>query len=138
MSPTPEKPPTPIILGGFQATTSSLLTAAQKAKQVVAEQAALAGIEMPSVDTIADMPAVLNAQMSAAGIDPTNLDGLAKNGVNLSQLQANATTSGSLTGKLNGMVNKLNDPNAPPYTGNDPIIRARLGLPPIDEDGIVT
>jgi hypothetical protein len=27
-------------------------------------------------------------------------------------------------------VNRLGDPNAPPYTGNDPIVRARLGLPP--------
>lgn len=138
MSAVPEKPPTPVILGGFRATTSSLLTAAQKAKQFVAQQASLAGIELPSIDTIVDMPTVLNAQISAAGLDPTALDGLAKNGVNLSQLQANATTSGSLTNKLDGMVNKLSDPNAPPYTGNDPIIRARLGLPPNDDNGTVT
>lgn len=26
-------------------------------------------------------------------------------------------------------VNRLGDPNAPPYTGDDPIIRRRLGLP---------
>jgi hypothetical protein len=37
---------------------------------------------------------------------------------------------------MNSAVNKLNDPKAPPYTGNDPIIRARLGLPPaVDEFG---
>ena len=35
---------------------------------------------------------------------------------------------GSLTSGLNSAVNSLGDPNAPPYTGNDPIIRARLGL----------
>lgn len=32
---------------------------------------------------------------------------------------------------LDKLVNKLNDPNASPYTGNDPVIRNRLGLPPI-------
>ena len=32
---------------------------------------------------------------------------------------------------LDNLVNKLNDPNAPPYTGTDPIVRARLGLPPL-------
>jgi hypothetical protein len=31
---------------------------------------------------------------------------------------------------LDKLVNNLGDPNAPPYTGNDPIVRARLGLPP--------
>lgn len=48
---------------------------------------------------------------------------------------------GSLTGSIgtpldklmNNTVNKLNDPNAPPYTGTDPIVRRRLGLPPIEE-----
>jgi hypothetical protein len=27
----------------------------------------------------------------------------------------------------------IKDPNAPPYTGTDPIVRARLGLPPINK-----
>jgi hypothetical protein len=29
-------------------------------------------------------------------------------------------------------INRLGDPNAPPYTGDDPIVRARLGLPPVE------
>jgi hypothetical protein len=29
---------------------------------------------------------------------------------------------------LDKLVNRLGDPNAPPYTGDDPIVRARLGL----------
>jgi hypothetical protein len=33
---------------------------------------------------------------------------------------------------LDKLVNKLNDPNAPPYTGDDPIVRARLGMPPLN------
>jgi len=33
---------------------------------------------------------------------------------------------------LDKLVNNvLNDPNASPYTGTDPIIRRRLGLPPL-------
>jgi hypothetical protein len=31
---------------------------------------------------------------------------------------------------LDKLVNRLGDPNAPPYTGDDPVVRARLGLPP--------
>jgi hypothetical protein len=48
---------------------------------------------------------------------------------------------GSLTGAIGtpldklmtNSVNKLNDPNAPPYTGTDPIVRRRLGLPPLED-----
>jgi hypothetical protein len=53
-------------------------------------------------------------------------------------LQAKAALNGSIPGGLAGLsrnsdafVNSLGDPNAPPYTGDDPIIRQRLGLPPI-------
>jgi hypothetical protein len=34
---------------------------------------------------------------------------------------------------LDKLVNNLGDPNAPPYTGDDPIVRARLGLPPTNK-----
>lgn len=33
---------------------------------------------------------------------------------------------------LDKLVNRLGDPSAPPYTGDDPIIRKRLGLPPLE------
>lgn len=36
----------------------------------------------------------------------------------------------SNTGGIDRFVNSLGDPNAPQYTGDDPIVRARLGLPP--------
>ncbi len=39
----------------------------------------------------------------------------------------------SLSNPIDNLINKLNDPNAEIYTGNDPIVRARLGLPPIKE-----
>jgi hypothetical protein len=34
---------------------------------------------------------------------------------------------------MNQSLQKLGDPNAPPYKGSDPIIRRRLGLPPIEQ-----
>jgi hypothetical protein len=56
--------------------------------------------------------------------------------------QAKSLLSGSIPSGLGGLsglssglddgFNSLGDPNAPPYTGNDPIIRQRLGLPPVD------
>ncbi len=60
----------------------------------------------------------------------------------LSNLSKSVTSKfGSLSGSaasplekyMNNAVNSLNDPNAPAYTGSDPIIRRRLGLPPIEE-----
>lgn len=38
-----------------------------------------------------------------------------------------------LSKAVEGGIRALEDPNAPPYTGTDPIIRARLGLPPVNE-----
>ncbi len=56
--------------------------------------------------------------------------------------QAKSLLSGSIPSGLGGLsglssgldagFNSLGDPNAPPYTGNDPIIRQRSGLPPVD------
>ena len=37
-----------------------------------------------------------------------------------------------LGAKINSGVVSLQDPNAAPYTGDDPIIRQRLGMPPVD------
>ena len=37
-----------------------------------------------------------------------------------------------------GIERFLQDPKAPPYTGDDPIVRARLGLPPLSSSGAST
>ena len=42
----------------------------------------------------------------------------------------------TISGSIDSAVNLLNDPNAPPYTGDDPIVRARLGLPPVGQVGL--
>jgi hypothetical protein len=44
-----------------------------------------------------------------------------------------AAAAGPLDRLMSNSVNTLNDPNAAPYTGIDPIVRRRLGLPPIEE-----
>jgi len=46
--------------------------------------------------------------------------------------QLGSLSSGSPFDKL---VNKISDPNAPAYTGDDPIVRARLGLPTLPGTG---
>ena len=40
-------------------------------------------------------------------------------------------TLGGFASNADSFVKSLQDPNAPPYTGDDPIVRARLGLPPL-------
>jgi len=44
-----------------------------------------------------------------------------------------ASAAGPLDRLMANSVNTLNDPTAAPYTGTDPIVRRRLGLPPIEE-----
>lgn len=43
------------------------------------------------------------------------------------------SVSAGSSSPLDKLVNGLGSPNAAPYTGTDPIVRARLGLPPIEE-----
>lgn len=46
------------------------------------------------------------------------------------------TAAGSVNSNLERV---FQDPNAPPYTGDDPVVRARLGLPPVsDADRTIT
>jgi hypothetical protein len=40
-------------------------------------------------------------------------------------------TLGGIASNADSFVKSLQDPNAPPYTGDDPIVRQRLGLPPL-------
>jgi hypothetical protein len=50
-----------------------------------------------------------------------------------SQFGSLTQSAGTPLNKLmDNTLSKLSDPNAAPYTGTDPIVRARLGLPPIE------
>ena len=62
----------------------------------------------------------------------TQLDNLKKS-VSSQFGSLSASVASPLEKFMNNSVNSLNDPNAPPYTGTDPIVRRRLGLPPIEE-----
>ena len=75
---------------------------------------------------------------SALGNPGTNLSLSNMGKTAVAQFGSLSSSIGSPLNKLmNTTVNSLNDPNAPPYTGDDPIIRARLGLPPVNnlDDG---
>jgi hypothetical protein len=50
-------------------------------------------------------------------------------------LQPIYNTAGAIN---TGIERFLQDPNAPEYTGDDPIVRARLGLPPRPSAGVAT
>jgi hypothetical protein len=65
------------------------------------------------------------------GSDVTQLGNLGKSVTE--QFGSLAGTFGTPLDKLmNQTLQKLGDPNAPAYKGNDPIVRRRLGLPPIE------
>ena len=65
------------------------------------------------------------------GSDVTQLSNLGKSVTE--QFGSLAGTIGTPLDKLmNQTLQKLGDPNAPAYKGTDPIVRRRLGLPPIE------
>jgi hypothetical protein len=66
------------------------------------------------------------------GSNLTQIENLGKNVT--SQFGSLANSVGSPLDKLmNQSLQKLGDPNAPSYKGTDPIVRRRLGLPPIEQ-----
>jgi len=81
-----------------------------------------------------------SAKIAVQGFSPQAIDNstLEKAGNQAKSILSGAFPGGldslqSLGAGLDRGVNALGDPNAPPYTGDDPIIRARLGLPPVNE-----
>jgi hypothetical protein len=80
-----------------------------------------------------------SAKIAAQSFSPQAVD---TSSLETAAQQAKSLLSGSIPSGLGGLsglssglddgFNSLGDPNAPPYTGNDPIIRQRLGLPPVD------
>jgi hypothetical protein len=66
------------------------------------------------------------------GSNVTQLENLGKSVT--SKFGSVANSIGTPLDKLmNQSLQKLGDPNAPPYKGSDPIVRRRLGLPPIEQ-----
>ena len=112
-------------------------TATEKAKEELPDKIAEAKVELEKNDKVP--PAIkkkfgsgmddLLKELSTSNIFQSSpfmggLESLGKD-TNLSNLK-------DLGAKINKGVVSLQDPNAAPYTGDDPVIRERLGLPPVD------
>lgn len=76
--------------------------------------------------------------LNLPGVSGGNISGALSNlNPNLSDYKlpesvgSNFGSSQASSGALDKLFNNLNDPNALPYSGTDPIVRRRLGLPPL-------
>jgi hypothetical protein len=102
---------------GFKGTVDRSTLNAATAKLVGSDKIALPNFSPQAVDTSALTDAATQARAAlSGGLDAGGLLGGA---------------GGLPTANINSRINALGDPKAPPYTGDDPIIRARLGLPPV-------
>jgi hypothetical protein len=102
---------------GFKGTVDRSTLNAATAKLVGSDKIALPNFSPQAVDTSALTDAATQARAAlSGGLDAGGLLGGA---------------GGLTTANINSRINALGDPKAPPYTGDDPIIRARLGLPPV-------
>jgi hypothetical protein len=129
---------------GFKGTVDRSTLNAATAKLVGSNKIALPNFSPQAVDTSALTDAASEAKgLLSSGLDATGALSKAKGALGAASGALGAPGSipgvdalGGLTGGLstaniNSRINALGDPKAPPYTGNDPIIRARLGLPPV-------
>ena len=92
----------------------------------LAEIKSVLGVTTPGINTMADILDPSKAfPSSAATLTMPTPDGL----------RGIYTPSGAVNTNLERF---LVDPNAPEYTGDDPIVRARLGLPPLDQSRSLT
>lgn len=97
-------------------------------------QKSLAGI-IPGVGALGSVENGISSVQQALGNPGSavaQLGGLAKS-VTSKFGSLTAAAAGPLDRLMNNAVNSVNNPNAAPYTGTDPIVRRRLGLPPIEE-----
>lgn len=90
-----------------------------------------------SISNLSNVPNALSDKLNSVNKQINSITG------NITSVETNLKSLGQMpsssvlekfgtksSSPLDKLVNKLNDPNAPLYTGNDPIVRARLGLPP--------
>ena len=92
----------------------------------LAQVKSVLGVSTPGINSMADLLNPSKAFPSSSGTltmpTPDGLRGI-------------YTASGAVNTNLERF---LIDPNAPEYTGDDPIVRARLGLPPLDQTRTLT
>jgi hypothetical protein len=129
---------------GFKGTVDRSTLNAATSKLIGSDKIPLPNFSPQSVDTSALTDAANKAKgLLTGGLDAKGLLSNATDGIPGAGALAGLTgsipgagaisglTSGLTTANINSKINALGDPKAPPYTGNDPIIRARLGLPPV-------
>ena len=103
---------------GFKGTIDRSTLNAATAKLIGSDKIGLPDFSPQALDTSALTDAANKAK------------GLLTGGLDANGLLARTSGAGGLA-SLDSKINALGDPNAPPYTGTDPVIRARLGLPPV-------
>jgi hypothetical protein len=129
---------------GFKGTVDRSTLNAATAKLVGSNKIALPNFSPQAVDTSALTDAANEAKgLLSSGLDATGALSKAKGALGAASGALGAPggipgvdalgglTGGLSTANINSRINALGDPKAPPYTGDDPIIRARLGLPPV-------
>jgi hypothetical protein len=129
---------------GFKGTVDRSTLNAATAKLVGSNKIALPNFSPQAVDTSALTDAASEAKgLLSSGLDATGALSKAKGALGAASGALGAPggipgvdalgglTGGLSTANINSRINALGDPKAPPYTGDDPIIRARLGLPPV-------
>lgn len=129
---------------GFKGTVDRSTLNAATAKLVGSDKIALPNFSPQAVDTSALTDAASKAKgLLSGGLDADGALSKAKGALGAASGGLGALggipgvdalgglTGGLSTTNINSRINALGDPKAPPYTGDDPIIRARLGLPPV-------
>jgi len=115
---------------GFEGTVDRSTVNAAFTKLVGSDKIPTPTFSPQAVSTASLENAAKQAKSLLSTSIPGGLTGLSSLGSNVPGGLGNLS---ALSSRLDSSVNSLGDPNAPPYTGDDPIIRARLGLPPIEE-----
>lgn len=133
---------------GFKGTIDRSTLNAATSKLIGSDKISLPNFSPQSIDTSALTDAANKAKgLLSGGLDAKGLLSKATGslgGITGSVNSALNSVSGSVNGALTNIsgsgaiasvgskLKALGDPNAPPYTGSDSIVRARLGLPPVD------
>lgn len=87
--------------------------------------------EAERIATASGTPSLKSAEPTQQPVAPvSNGESVAVTATALNRLQTNLA---GFTGGVDNFINSLGDPSAAPYTGNDNIVRQRLGLPLVPE-----
>jgi hypothetical protein len=119
----------PAAAGNIVAATSSLI-GDRANKLLYDELTQITGIDLQQIKNILGV-VTPNIKTAADLLDPTKIFPNSFPSMTMSTPEGLRGIYATVQGAVNTNLEKfLQDPNAPAYTGDDPIVRARLGLPP--------